>query len=105
MRIIIKTRLLDKEIVISEPNKSPKKVSILGLASMNVSPLGKGIGRLSLELFKEICKQKRRYGIVGFCLDDVLDFYLKCGWFYCGKFEDLNAISSVPLQTVFTEKW
>jgi len=100
MRCILKAKLLEKEVTINGV-----KVPILGLASMSITPKRKGLGRLSLELFVKYAEQKGIGVIVGFCLDGVLEFYTKCGWFYCGKYEDLNVISSVPINATFTEKW
>jgi len=97
MYCVIRSKLLDKEITVDG-----EKTSIYGIASFRVSPKRIGLGRLSLELFKKFCDKP----IVGFVIDDnILSFYLKCGWYECGWFDGQKAISSVDFKAEFTERW
>ena len=97
MYCVIKTKLLDKTITVDG-----NAVSVYGIASFRVSPKRIGLGRLSLKMFKKFCDKP----IVGFVADDnILTFYLKCGWFECGEFDGLKAISSVNFKAEFTERW
>ena len=98
---VMKARLLDKEVMTT----SNEKISVFGLASMNVRPRREGLGRLLLKLFKKFAKQKGKVAVIGFPDDKSIGFYLKCGWFICGEFDGLKAVSSIPLQIIFEEKW
>ena len=100
MRVVIKTRLLDKTIMVKG-----REVPVFGLASLTVSPERKGIGSLALELFEDLAIQNDKYAVVAFTTKEVLPFYIKFGWSICGAFADRIAVSSVPLQTTFNEKW
>jgi hypothetical protein len=93
----IQTELLDKEV-----EANGEMVSVFGMAHFRVSPKRIGLGRLSLDLFKKFCDKP----IIGFVADDnILSFYLKCGWFECGEFDGLKAVCSVQMKITFTEKW
>jgi len=106
MYCTIKTIFSDKEVLVSENDGPYRKVSIFGMASFRVSPKRIGLGRLSLDLYKRFCEQKGKYAIMGFVKNDsILSFYLKCGWFECGKFDGLKAISSKPVKAKFKERW
>ena len=101
MNLEIKTSLYDKEVIISG-----KKVPIFGISHFRVRPRRIGLGRLGLELIKKFCKEKGKPIIAGFVADDnILTFYVKCGWFECGEFNGLKAVCSEPLQITFTEFW
>jgi len=97
MNYNIQIELLDKEIM-----ADGNKIAISGMAHFRVSPKRIGLGRLSLDLFKKFSDKP----IVGFVADDnILSFYIKCGWFECGEFDGLKAVSSVPMKAIFMEKW
>ena len=88
MNLEIKTSLYDKEVIISG-----KKVPIFGISHFRVR-------------LKKFCKEKGKPIIAGFVADDnILTFYVKCGWFECGEFNGLKAVCSEPLQITFTEFW
>jgi len=93
----IETNLLDKIITVDG-----NKIAIYGIANFRVSPKRKGFGKASLEMLKKYLDKP----IAGFVADDnILTFYLKCGWFECGEFDGLKAISSVNFKAEFTERW
>jgi len=93
----MRANLIDKEVTVDD-----KKMSIIGIANFRVKPKRKGVGRHMLEVFKEFYDKP----IIGFVIDDnILTFYLKCGWFECGEFDGLKAVSSVDFKAEFTERW
>lgn len=91
MKFLSKAALLDKTVVI---NGKPTKV--LGLASFRTEPRGRGIGRHSLRAMEELAAQQGTW-VMCFCLDDVLDFYLKCGWVKVGHGPTKHFLSSKPI--------
>lgn len=93
----IQTQLLEKEVEVNG-----RIISVFGMAHFRVSPKRIGIGRRALKLYEDFCE----HPIIGFCIDDnIVSFYIKCGWTVCGEFDGLTAVSSIPMQVTFTEKW
>lgn len=94
MNFLSKAKLLDKTVVING-----RPTQILGLASFRTEPRGQGIGRHSLRAMEELAARQGKL-LMCFCLDDVLDFYLKCGWVKCGHGPTKHFLSSQPVYEV-----
>ena len=98
---LTKAKLLDKEIV-----ADGRKYQVMGLASFRTEPRGRGIGRVALRQFEELAKQEGKFCVFCFCSDDVRDFYIKSGWYLCGRHGAKNLIASIPLTNVqVSEEW
>lgn len=89
--------LLEREVILQTDNSVP----VCGLSYLNVSPQGKGLGRATLKEIEGLSNKDGKYAVVAFARDNVLDFYLKCGWYNCGKYMckygEKNIVSSVNL--------
>jgi hypothetical protein len=73
-----------------------KPIRALGLASFRTEPRGMGIGRHSLKAMEDIATKQGMF-MVCFCLDDVLHFYLRCGWQKIGQGPTKNFLCSIPI--------
>jgi hypothetical protein len=73
-----------------------KPIRALGLASFRTEPRGMGIGRHNLKAMEGIATRQGTF-MCCFCLDDVLHFYLRCGWYEIGRGPTKHFLSSVPI--------
>lgn len=94
MKFLSKAALLDKTVVI---NGKPTK--IMGLASFRTEPRGQGIGRYSLRAMEELAARQGKL-LMCFCSDDVLEFYLTCGWVKVGMGPTKHFLCSQPVYDV-----
>jgi len=83
------------------------QVPVYGMGRFSVRPRHLGVGTSLIRSMERIAERDGKRGLVAFCADSLLDFYLrKCGWFLCGRYEELNIIASRPfLGMIVTEKW
>lgn len=95
-------QLLEKTVIIDG-----KEQQVYGLATFKTRPSRIGIGTHCLRAFEDITKRDGKYCIVGSCDDEkTLQFYLKAGYCYTGKFEGKFLFTSIPVKSlVVTENW
>ena len=106
MRFLSKCDLLEKTVVAD----GGRKLDVLGLASFRTEPRGMGIGRHSLRAMVDIAQKQKKAGVVCFAFPDVKDFYLKCGWYNCGKYVDSKGrekyiLSNLCCSIQASEEW
>ncbi len=82
-------------------------VEVYGMGRFRVRPRRLGVGTFLVHAMEMIAAHDGKSGIVAFCDDSLLDFYIrKCGWFHHGKRRTLNIIASKPFQNlVVIEEW
>jgi hypothetical protein len=95
MNVGIRAKLLEKEVTIDG-----KKRQIYGLASFNVSPRPRGLGKVLCREFDRLAQEDGKYCVIGFAFDEVAGFYEKCGWYNCGKKDKKTAYSTRPIKTL-----
>lgn len=81
-------KLLDKFVIVDG-----KPLRVYGLQSYRVKPKRMGLGSYALWGLEAIADRAGR-PIIAFCDDNVLPFYLKCGWYELGMFQDHHIISN-----------
>lgn len=101
MKFLSKAELPEKRVIING-----RQVDVLGLASFRTEPRGMGIGRHSLRAMEDIARKKGKACVFCFCTDEVVDFYLRCGWHKIGHNGHKNVICSIPVDSYsVTEEW
>ena len=102
MDILKHAQLLEKTVMIDG-----KEQNVYGLATFKTRPSRSGIGTHCLRAFEDITRRDGKYCIVGSCDDEgTLQFYLKAGYCYTGKFEGKFLFTSIPVKSlVVTENW
>ena len=101
MNIRVRARLLEKTVIIDG-----KKQEVYGLADFYTKPTRSGIGAYCLKAFDAMARRDKKYCIVLFCDDDVVQFYLLSGYYFLGKYKGKNMFTSIFVNNIKpTEKW
>jgi len=102
VEILQKCILLHKKVMINGQKKA-----VYGLRKFRVSPMQKGMGKAMLKGIENVAESDGKFCVVAFCLEDVLDFYKKCGWYENGIYdEQYYVLTSIPVESIeVTERW
>jgi len=101
MKFLSKCELLEKTVTAD----GVREVAVLGIAPFRTEPRRMHVGRHSLRAMRDIASQMKKCGVVCFAAPDVKDFYVKEGFYVCGKHGEKFILASFPAVITTTEEW